>query len=106
MKVQNRTGHSVYISDIDKNFSPTEVVDFYELSKQDLLKSASLRKLIRSGSFYPIEWDASSSLESSLQKESEQSSQMVMKEKNKDSSGILLRGQFLDYSGYGKVNRN
>lgn len=106
MKVQNRTGHSVYISDVDRNFSPTEIVNFYELSKQDLLKSTSLRKLIRSGAFYPVEWDVNSTLESSLQKESEQSCQVMVKEKNKESNGILLRGQFLDYSGYGKVNRN
>jgi glycosyltransferase involved in cell wall biosynthesis len=106
MKIQNRTGHSVYISDIDRNFSPTEIVNFYELSKQDLLKSTSLRKLIRSGAFYPVEWDVNSTLESSLQKESEQFYQAMVKEKNKESNGILLRGQFLDYSGYGKVNRN
>lgn len=68
MKIENRTGHSVNISDIERNFAPKEEVSFYEISKQELLKSMSLRNLIRSSRFYPIEIDNESSLEVNLKK--------------------------------------
>ena len=71
MKIENRTGHSVNISDIERNFAPKEEVSFYEISKQELLKSMSLRNLIRSSRFYPIEIDNESSLEVNLKKESD-----------------------------------
>ena len=106
MKIQNRTGHSVYVSGIEKNFAPMEEVNFYELSHQDILKSNSLRNLIRRGSFYPIEIDNDSNLEKILKEESDKSIAMIAAHKNKFTNGLILRGQFLDYSGYAKVNRN
>ena len=106
MKIENRTGHSVNISDIERNFAPKEEVSFYEISKQELLKSMSLRNLIRSSRFYPIEIDNESSLEVNLKKESDIVLSMSSSEKEQKNSGVILRGQFLDYSGYAKVNRN
>lgn len=106
MKIENRTGHSVYVADIERNFSPKEEINEYIISEQELLKSLSLRNLIRTGNFYPKEINENSNLEVQLKKESEKSTEMINAQKSKFVHGLVLRGQFLDYSGYAKVNRN
>lgn len=106
MKIKNITGYSVNIFEINKSFFPTEEVEHYEITREDLLKSSSLRNMIRKGAFLPIDIDEKSNLEVQLKKESEQSLEIIKSEKKKEINGIVLRGQFLDYSGYAKVNRN
>lgn len=106
MKVENRTGHSVFLSDLNVSFCPVEECGAIEITHQDLLKSMSLRNIIRHGAFVPTEWNKENKLESSLSKESHTSVSNAKSTKPNEKDGIVLRGQFLDYSGYAKVNRN
>lgn len=106
MIIANKTGASVYISELDISFAPENEVASYKIGNQDLLKSMSLRNLIRSGILEPIETDGSP-----LEKDLFNSFMKIGKNKSKEegtisSAPLVLRGQFLDYSGYAKVNRN
>lgn len=107
MIVVNKTGSSLYVSELEKSFAPEREVKSYFISSQDVLKSISIRNLIRSGFLEPIEIDTNSSLEKDLL--SSYNKSMKNKENNTEkiiTNGFMLRGQFLDYSGYAKVNRN
>jgi len=99
-------GSSVYVSDLDKSFSPSNENVQHSVTKQDLLKSISLRNLIRSGVFEPMSYDS----EDKLEKDLYEKFHLAIKNKAPDApdfkKGIIIRGQFLDYSGYAKVNRN
>jgi glycosyltransferase involved in cell wall biosynthesis len=106
MIIANKTGASVYVSELDVSFAPENEVASYKIGNQDLLKSMSLRNLIRSGALEPISTDGSP-----LEKDLLNSFMKINKNKIKEdvvasSSSLVLRGQFLDYSGYAKVNRN
>lgn len=106
MIVINKTGASVYISELDISFAPENEVSSYRISNQDILKSMSLRNLIRSGILEPVETDGSpleKDLFNSFMKNNENKKNKI---KTSASSSLVLRGQFLDYSGYAKVNRN
>ena len=106
MILKNMTGHSVFISDINRSFAPVDEKPNYEISYQDLMKSMSLRNMIRRGAFVPEVWDENNELENQLHKESMESLCNLKSSEREVNKGILLRGQFLDYSGYAKVNRN
>ena len=106
MILKNMTGHSVFISDINRSFAPVGEKPNYEISYQDLMKSMSLRNMIRRGAFVPEVWDENNELENQLHKESMESLCNLKSSEREVKKGILLRGQFLDYSGYAKVNRN
>ena len=106
MVICNRSGSSVYVSDLDRSFSPFGENIYHEITKQDLLKSAFLRNLIRTGVFEPVSFDQYDLLEKGLHDEFSHAS-LGKKDMSDDfKKGIIIRGQFLDYSGYAKVNRN
>jgi len=106
MIICNRLGSSVYVSDLDKSFSPSNENIEYNITNQDLLKSASLRNLIRSGAFEPMSYNSEDKLEKDLYEKFHLSNNNRTPAGPELKKGIIIRGQFLDYSGYAKVNRN
>lgn len=106
MIICNRSGSSVYVSDLDRSFSPFGENIYHEVTKQELLKSVSLRNLIKTGVFEPTSFDENDVLEKGLHEAFTEVSSSKKDSLNEFKKGIIIRGQFLDYSGYAKVNRN
>lgn len=102
MIVRNALGIPVYVPEWDDRIPAGDDGDKFEIPSDRVRSAPSLRSAVAKGYVVVVDHDQTDGIEVALAK---------MSSKAKKPSGdamfddVVVRGQFLDYSGYGKVNR-
>lgn len=102
MIVRNALGIPVYVPEWDDRIPAGNDGEKFEITSDRVRSAPSLRSAVAKGYVVVLDHDQSDGIQAALAKMSNKA-----KKPSEDAmlDDVVIRGQFLDYSGYGKVNR-